>query len=59
MDDLDKIFCHIKTLTNKRFFGKVNLIFESGQLVHSEITQKLKPDALIVREKITITTGST
>lgn len=59
MDDLDKIFNQIKTLANKCFFGKVNLIFESGRLVHSEITQKLKPEAIIIKEKITVITEST
>lgn len=54
MDDLEKIFNHIKTLANKRFFGKVNLIFESGRLVHSEITQKLKPEVIIIAQKAAI-----
>jgi len=55
---LDDIFTNIKTLTNKHFYGKIILIFESGNLVHSEITQKLKPNSFVI-ERISITGEST
>lgn len=59
MDCLDDLFIQIKALTNKRFFGRINLTFEAGKLVHSEITQKLKPNTIIVREEINILADST
>lgn len=59
MNSLEQIFMQIKSLTDRRFFGKVNLIFENGNLVHSEITQKLKPDTIIIKDKITVLMEST
>lgn len=51
MDYIDELTKQIKILTNKNFYGKITLIFEAGTLVHSEVTQKLKPDALMLNNK--------
>lgn len=59
MDCLDELFLQIKSLSNKRFYGHINLKFEAGNLVHSEITQKLKPNSIMVRDKISILADST
>lgn len=59
MEDLDELFITIKKLTNKRFFGRVSLVFEAGNLVHSEITQKLKPHSILITEKFSVLKEST
>jgi hypothetical protein len=42
-DSLDTAFAYIRDLISKRYFGVIQLSFQSGQLTHVRQDQSLKP----------------
>ena len=38
------IIAKIKELINKRFYGKLIISFQAGNIVHAEIRETIKPD---------------